>query len=178
MSSARFLSSSWPPSCLQLPSRRSGASGFDFLACLPLRWSRPTSFPRPALFSPSCGVLSKLRRMEPGAPAARYSQLLDCLCSWGQAASILELITDWLTQALPKQGVSRAESPPGRLQPGLKLRAFLCCLSTLRRWRAAAGRCVSRRRWRPNQSWPWLTWSTCSTTRPRGRRSWPSGRHV
>lgn len=48
--------------------------------------------------------------MEPGAPAERYSQLLDCMCSWGQAANILELITDWLTQALPQQGVSPAES--------------------------------------------------------------------
>ena len=52
--------------------------------------------------------------MDPAAPAARYSQLLDCVCSWGQAADILELITNWLTQALPKQGVSPAESPPGR----------------------------------------------------------------
>lgn len=74
----------------------------------------PTFFPHPALFSPSCSVLSKLRRMEPGAPAARYSQLLDCMCSWGQAAKILELITDWLTQALPKQGVSPAERRPRR----------------------------------------------------------------
>lgn len=48
--------------------------------------------------------------MEPAAPVVRYSQLLDCMCNWGQAASILELITDWLTQALPEQGVSLAES--------------------------------------------------------------------
>ncbi|GAA6215070.1 condensin-2 complex subunit G2 [Lates japonicus] len=52
----------------------------------------------------SCGVLSRLRRMDPGAVPTQYSQLLDCLCSWGQAADILELITDWLTEALPKQG--------------------------------------------------------------------------
>lgn len=81
---------------------------------------RPASFPHPARFSPSCGVLSKLRRMDPGAPAARYSQLLDCACSWDQAANVLELITDWLTQAQPKQGVSPAGSPPGRRQPGVE----------------------------------------------------------
>lgn len=52
----------------------------------------------------SCGVLSKLRRMNTGAVPAQYSQLLHCMCSWGQAADILELVTDWLTEALPKQG--------------------------------------------------------------------------
>ncbi|XP_045929884.1 condensin-2 complex subunit G2 isoform X1 [Micropterus dolomieu] len=52
----------------------------------------------------SCGILSRLRRMDPGAVPAQYSQLLDCMCSWGQATDILELITDWLTEALPKQG--------------------------------------------------------------------------
>uniref|UniRef100_H3CJY7 Non-SMC condensin II complex, subunit G2 n=1 Tax=Tetraodon nigroviridis TaxID=99883 RepID=H3CJY7_TETNG len=38
----------------------------------------------------SCGVLSKLRRMEPGAPAARYSQSRWHCCSWGQAADVLD----------------------------------------------------------------------------------------
>ncbi|XP_044033213.1 condensin-2 complex subunit G2 isoform X2 [Siniperca chuatsi] len=52
----------------------------------------------------SCGVLSRLRKMDPGAVPTQYSQLLDCMCSWGQAADILELVTDWLTEALPKQG--------------------------------------------------------------------------
>ncbi|KAK5849561.1 hypothetical protein PBY51_013887 [Eleginops maclovinus] len=51
----------------------------------------------------SCGVLSRLRRMESGAAPAHFSQLLDCMCSWGQAADVLELITDWLSEALPKQ---------------------------------------------------------------------------
>ncbi|XP_075936822.1 condensin-2 complex subunit G2 [Anarhichas minor] len=52
----------------------------------------------------SCGVLSRLRRMDSGAVPAQYGQLLDCMCSWGQAADILELVTDWLAEALPKQG--------------------------------------------------------------------------
>ncbi|XP_034717878.1 condensin-2 complex subunit G2 isoform X2 [Etheostoma cragini] len=52
----------------------------------------------------SCGILSRLRRMDSGAVPTQYSQLLDCMCCWGQAADILELITDWLTEALPKQG--------------------------------------------------------------------------
>uniref|UniRef100_A0A8C3AZ80 Non-SMC condensin II complex, subunit G2 n=1 Tax=Cyclopterus lumpus TaxID=8103 RepID=A0A8C3AZ80_CYCLU len=54
--------------------------------------------------APSCGVLSRLRRMDSGAVPTQYGQLLDCMCSWGLAADILELITDWLTEALPKQG--------------------------------------------------------------------------
>lgn len=45
--------------------------------------------------------------MDSGAVAAQYSQLLDCMCMWGQAADILELITEWLSDALPKQGVSQ-----------------------------------------------------------------------
>ncbi|KAL6097725.1 ncapg2 [Pungitius sinensis] len=52
----------------------------------------------------SCGVLSRLRRMDSCAGPKQYSQLLDCMCSWGQAGDVLELITDWLTEALPKQG--------------------------------------------------------------------------
>ncbi|XP_060950059.1 condensin-2 complex subunit G2 [Limanda limanda] len=51
----------------------------------------------------SCSVLSRLKKLEPGAVAAQYSQLLDCMCSWGQAADILELVSEWLTEALPKQ---------------------------------------------------------------------------
>lgn len=127
MSSAWFLSSSWPPSCLQLPSPHSGASVFACLLRPPLRWrSRPTTSPHPAPFlSASCGVLSKLRRMEAGAAAARYSQLLDCVCSWGQAADILDLTVDWLTQDLPKQGVSPAGSRPGRT---LKAFVFGLCV--------------------------------------------------
>uniref|UniRef100_A0A8C5HNM8 Non-SMC condensin II complex, subunit G2 n=1 Tax=Gouania willdenowi TaxID=441366 RepID=A0A8C5HNM8_GOUWI len=52
----------------------------------------------------SCGVLSKLRRMDSTAAPGRFSQLLDCICSWGQAADVIELITDWLSESLPKQG--------------------------------------------------------------------------
>uniref|UniRef100_A0A8C7H7S3 Non-SMC condensin II complex, subunit G2 n=1 Tax=Oncorhynchus kisutch TaxID=8019 RepID=A0A8C7H7S3_ONCKI len=45
----------------------------------------------------SCGVLSRLKRLEAGAKVSQYSQIIECLCSWGQAAHVLELITDWLT---------------------------------------------------------------------------------
>lgn len=112
-SSAWFLSSSWPPSCLRLQSRPSGASLFH--PVLP-----PVLSPLTAVLSPSCGVLSKLRKMEPGAAAPRYGQLLDCLCSWGQAADVVELVTDWLAEDLPKQGVSVAERHPGLRPPGLE----------------------------------------------------------
>ncbi|XP_060920433.1 condensin-2 complex subunit G2 isoform X1 [Labrus mixtus] len=52
----------------------------------------------------SCGVLSRLRRMDSGAAPAQYSQLLHCMCSWGLCADVLELTTDWLSDALPKHG--------------------------------------------------------------------------
>ncbi|XP_053715886.1 condensin-2 complex subunit G2 [Synchiropus splendidus] len=52
----------------------------------------------------SCGVLSKLRKMDSSVSVQQYSQLLDCLCAWGQAAVLLELVTDWLTNGLPKNG--------------------------------------------------------------------------
>ncbi|KAG7224983.1 hypothetical protein INR49_014900 [Caranx melampygus] len=64
----------------------------------------------------SCGVLSRLRRMDPGAVPAQYSQLLDCICSWGQVADILDLITEWLTEALPKQGEKANTSRKVRIQ--------------------------------------------------------------
>ncbi|XP_061569664.1 condensin-2 complex subunit G2 [Cololabis saira] len=64
----------------------------------------------------SCGVLSKLRRLDSGAPATQYSQLLDCMCSWGQAGDILELITDWLTECLPKQKDKAAARRKVRIQ--------------------------------------------------------------
>ncbi|KAM9839257.1 condensin-2 complex subunit G2 [Aulostomus maculatus] len=57
----------------------------------------------------SCGVLSRLKRMDSGAAPTQYSQLLDCMCMWGQAADVLELITDWLTEALPKEGRENAK---------------------------------------------------------------------
>ncbi|KAJ4918133.1 hypothetical protein JOQ06_028008, partial [Pogonophryne albipinna] len=51
----------------------------------------------------SYGVLSRLRKMESGVTPANFTQLLDCMCSWGQAADVLELVTDWLSEALPQQ---------------------------------------------------------------------------
>ncbi|XP_008289557.1 condensin-2 complex subunit G2 [Stegastes partitus] len=64
----------------------------------------------------SCGVLSRLRKMDSGAASTQYGQLLDCICSWGQAADILELVTDWLTESLPKQGDKAAVSRKVRIQ--------------------------------------------------------------
>ncbi|KAK5877749.1 hypothetical protein CesoFtcFv8_025226 [Champsocephalus esox] len=55
----------------------------------------------------SYGVLSRLRKMESGVTPANFTQLLDCMCSWGQAADVLELVTDWLSEALPQQPEKR-----------------------------------------------------------------------
>nr|XP_019943442.1 PREDICTED: condensin-2 complex subunit G2 [Paralichthys olivaceus] len=62
----------------------------------------------------SCSVLSRLKKLEPGAAPAQYSQLLDCMCSWGQAADILELVTEWLT--LPKHKEKANASRKVRIQ--------------------------------------------------------------
>ncbi|XP_034024077.1 condensin-2 complex subunit G2 [Thalassophryne amazonica] len=73
----------------------------------------------------SCGVLSSLRRMEPGAALTQYSQLLICMCSWGQASSVLELITDWLTEALPKQLDKTTSSRKVRIQETMEAKPDL-----------------------------------------------------
>ncbi|KAM4718590.1 LOW QUALITY PROTEIN: condensin-2 complex subunit G2 [Anableps anableps] len=64
----------------------------------------------------SCGVLSRLRRMDSGAAPAQFSQLLDCICSWGQAADVLELVSDWLGESIPKQGEKATKSRKVRIQ--------------------------------------------------------------
>lgn len=64
----------------------------------------------------SCGVLSKLRRIETGAEQKQFGQLLDCMCSWGQAGNILELVHDWLSEALPKEGDKPGSNRKVRIQ--------------------------------------------------------------
>ncbi|XP_036378397.1 condensin-2 complex subunit G2 [Megalops cyprinoides] len=62
--------------------------------------------PAAAIPTFSCGVLSRLRKLEDGAEESQYGTLIDCLCNWGQVGHILEVITDWLSDSLPqsKQG--------------------------------------------------------------------------
>ncbi|KAM4543917.1 condensin-2 complex subunit G2 [Fundulus diaphanus] len=72
--------------------------------------------PPTAVPSFSRGVLSRLRRMDPEAAPAQFSQLLDCICSWGQEADILELVSDWLGKSTPKQGDKAAKSRAVRIQ--------------------------------------------------------------
>ncbi|XP_026217742.1 condensin-2 complex subunit G2 isoform X2 [Anabas testudineus] len=87
------------------------------------------SFMPPALVPTfSCGVLSRLRRLDPGAVPTQYSQLLDCICSWGQAADILELITDWLTEALPKQKEKVNTSRKVHIQETVEAKPYLALI--------------------------------------------------
>ncbi|KAG5850328.1 hypothetical protein ANANG_G00081060 [Anguilla anguilla] len=58
----------------------------------------------------SCGVLSKLRRLEAGAAASQYSTLIDCLCSWGQVSHITEVIGEWLSEGLPRKTQGKRDS--------------------------------------------------------------------
>ncbi|KAG7488436.1 hypothetical protein MATL_G00034550 [Megalops atlanticus] len=68
--------------------------------------------PAAAIPTFSCGVLSKLRKLEDGAEESQYGTLIDCLCNWGQVGHILEVITDWLSDSLPQstQGKKRRVS--------------------------------------------------------------------
>ncbi|XP_057680509.1 condensin-2 complex subunit G2 isoform X2 [Corythoichthys intestinalis] len=59
--------------------------------------------PTKAVATFSYSVLSRLRKMEPTASPSLYGQLLDCMCSWGKTASVLELINEWLSESLPDE---------------------------------------------------------------------------
>ncbi|XP_072307058.1 condensin-2 complex subunit G2 [Eucyclogobius newberryi] len=108
---------------------------FEDARCTPPLIQMASFMPPAAVPTFSCGVLSKLRRMESGAVPTQYSQLLDCLCSWGQAAEIVELISDWLSKSLPKEADKAGPSRKVRIQetveakPGLAL-AYLDYLLT------------------------------------------------
>ncbi|XP_039609542.1 condensin-2 complex subunit G2 [Polypterus senegalus] len=64
----------------------------------------------------SCGVLSKLRNLEKGAPESKYSPLIDCLCQWGQVGHLTELITDWLTEVVSQKKSKRDSQRRVRIQ--------------------------------------------------------------
>ncbi|XP_061661845.1 condensin-2 complex subunit G2 [Syngnathoides biaculeatus] len=57
----------------------------------------------------SYGLLSRLRKMDADAQPSAYGQLLDCMCSWGKTAGVIELISDWLSEALPKTRGERSK---------------------------------------------------------------------
>ncbi|XP_041669666.1 condensin-2 complex subunit G2 isoform X1 [Cheilinus undulatus] len=76
----------------------------------------------------SCGVLSRLRRMDSGAAPAQYGQLLHCVCSWGLGADVLELITDWLTEALPNQGEEGNSNRRVRIQETVEAKPDLALI--------------------------------------------------
>ncbi|XP_015232966.1 PREDICTED: condensin-2 complex subunit G2 isoform X1 [Cyprinodon variegatus] len=73
----------------------------------------------------SCGVLSRLRRMNSGATSALFSQLLDCVCSWGQVADILELVSDWLSESVPMQTEKATKSRKVQIQETLEAKPDL-----------------------------------------------------
>ncbi|XP_006018613.1 condensin-2 complex subunit G2 isoform X2 [Alligator sinensis] len=63
--------------------------------------------PASAIPTFSCGVISKLRNLQKGADENKYSTLIDCLCRWGQAGHVVELICDWISDELtPKKNVT------------------------------------------------------------------------
>lgn len=91
----------------------------------------------------SGSVLSRLRAFELGVDDMDFTPLLDCMCCWGQAGHILELITEWLSANLgkksPQTRVNRVRiSVPMLPKPDLALkyteymlRSPVCCASVL-----------------------------------------------
>lgn len=80
--------------------------------------------PATAIPTFSCGVLSKLRNLDKEADVTKYSALIDCLCQWGKAGHVVELITDWLTEGLPQKSKKIQERKvriQEMVQPKLKL---------------------------------------------------------
>ncbi|XP_042583970.1 condensin-2 complex subunit G2 isoform X2 [Cyprinus carpio] len=47
-------------------------------------------------------VMSHLRSLKAGTAVTAYSQSVECLCSWGQISHIVELIENWLVEAIPQ----------------------------------------------------------------------------
>lgn len=45
--------------------------------------------------------MSHLRSLKAGTAVTAYSQSVECLCSWGQISHIVELIENWLVEAVP-----------------------------------------------------------------------------
>ena len=43
--------------------------------------------------------------MDCEAVPSDYSHIIDCVCGWGQARDIIELITDWLAKAVSNRTV-------------------------------------------------------------------------
>ncbi|XP_077365081.1 condensin-2 complex subunit G2 isoform X2 [Festucalex cinctus] len=79
----------------------------------------------------SYGVLSRLRKMEPGATPVAYGPLLVCMCSWDKLSGVLELMIEWLSEALPEQQFTLKRKvtiqEKAEAKPDLAL-AYLDCL--------------------------------------------------
>ncbi|KAM9308200.1 condensin-2 complex subunit G2 [Gastrophryne carolinensis] len=73
----------------------------------------------------SCSVLSKLRNLNSGADESKYSSLIDCLCRWGQVGHLLELITDWLSEALPDKKKRKNSGRQVRIQDTMECKPDL-----------------------------------------------------
>ncbi|XP_062850580.1 condensin-2 complex subunit G2 [Trichomycterus rosablanca] len=61
-------------------------------------------------------VTAQLKRLDPGAAASEYDQLIECVCSWGQVSHVLDLAVQWLTEASPVNGADRSGSDARRVQ--------------------------------------------------------------
>ncbi|KAI5104631.1 condensin-2 complex subunit G2 isoform X2, partial [Silurus meridionalis] len=61
-------------------------------------------------------VLAQLRRLDSGSPVSLYSQLIECVCSWGQVSQVLDLAVQWLSEAPPLNTVETSGSGSQRVQ--------------------------------------------------------------
>ncbi|XP_027001357.2 condensin-2 complex subunit G2 [Tachysurus fulvidraco] len=53
-------------------------------------------------------VSAQLKRLDSGSPVSLYSQLIECVCGWGQLSHVLELAVLWLTEATPLKTVDES----------------------------------------------------------------------
>ncbi|XP_053338290.1 condensin-2 complex subunit G2 [Clarias gariepinus] len=61
-------------------------------------------------------VSAQLRRLNSGSPVSVYSQLIECVCSWGQVTQVLDLAVQWLTEATPLNTAGASVSSLRRVQ--------------------------------------------------------------
>lgn len=61
-------------------------------------------------------VSAQLRRLNSGSAVSLYSQLIECMCGWGQVNQVLDLAVQWLTEATPLNTVDASGGDPRRVQ--------------------------------------------------------------
>lgn len=109
--------------------------------------------------------MSHLRSLKAGTAVTAYSQSVECLCSWGQISHIVELIENWLVEAVPVREVNVLQS--GHVGVLRCLRCFLVLYDhslVSKVMTIHLVKCILMG-WRSrNQIWAQIIWIICSCT--------------